>query len=170
MWRLGSIVLGGLDIEGGEFTYGNRIAIGEIFRSPEMGEYAKIAATHKELYGYSCRWWPVRWRYRRLERMMDGVLSWVRREQELLKYTPTNDELAAGIEEFGQRVGDLATIKALAKAYGAHPNEVLKWDYATVFGILYTDLEETKFNRRFTATIRNKSHHGNNARARKQTH
>lgn len=157
MIRIGDIVIGTLDIEGGRFTYGNRIAIGDIFSDESLSWYGKLKAAHKELYGYSCRLLPRKWRYNRLNVIVEGVRAWVAKEQELLHYTPTNDEVTAGLEEFGKKVGSLATVKALAKAYSKDPDDILRWSYSKVFGILYTDLEETLYNRRYSKVIHSKS-------------
>lgn len=162
MIRVGDIVIGRLDILGGCFTYGNRIAIGEIFADESLSWYGKLKAAHKELYGYTCRLLPRRWRYKRLAAIIEGIRSWMEKEQKLLHYTPTNDEVAAGLEEFGKKVGAMATVKALGKAYGKDPDEILRWSYSKVFGILYTDLEETMYNRRYTKVVRNKPY--NNGR------
>ena len=51
----------------------------------------------------------------------------------------------------------MSTIKALAKAYGKDPDEILQWQYAKVFGILYTDLEERKFEKKYQQQINGKS-------------
>ena len=48
-------------------------------------------------------------------------------------------------------------IKALAKAYGKDPDEILRWQYGKVFGILYTDLEERKFEKKYQQQINGKS-------------
>lgn len=165
MWRIGDIVIGKLDLQGGRFTYGNRIAVGMIF-SGEGSEYRKMKALHKELYGYSCRWLPLRWRVKRFKAIAEALKLWVEREQQMLDYTPTADEQAAGLDQFNAEIGSMGTIKALAKAYSKDPDEVLQWDYAKVFEILRTDLAEVKFNRRFQAVVKRKTSNGNNQRKR----
>lgn len=163
MIRIGDIVLGKLDLREGRFTYGNRIAIGMIFADGSLSEYQKLKAAHRELYGYSCRLLPMPARRKRLDEIVQAMLYWIEREKTSLDYTPTADEQAAGIAQFNKEVGVMGTIKALAKAYGEHPNNVLKWDYATVFEILRTDLAEVKYNRRFSAVARrNTKKNGNN--------
>ena len=59
MIRIGKIVVGSLDIEGGEFTYGNRIALGAILSDESRSEYQRLKAAFRELYGYSCRLLPL---------------------------------------------------------------------------------------------------------------
>lgn len=153
MIRIGKIVIGQLDLEGGEFTYGNRIALGEIFSDENRSEYQRLGAAFRELYGYSCRVLPIRLRLRAFERIVTGMTGWVGKEQEMLHYEPSADELAAGIRELSRRVGSFSTIKALAKSYGRDPDEILQWDYAKIFGILYTDLEEHKFEEKYAKVI-----------------
>ncbi len=156
MIRIGKIVVGSLDIEGGEFTYGNRIALGAILSDESRSEYQRLKAAFRELYGYSCRLLPLGLRMRLFDRLVAGLTAWIRREEELLHYEPTAEEVAAGVGELTRRVGHFATLKALAKAYGRDPDEVLGWDYAKVFGILQTDLEEHKFEERYAKVIHDK--------------
>lgn len=166
MIRIGDIVIGHLDIIGGEFTYGNRIAIGNIFGDEKKGIYRRLKEAHSEIYGYSCRWLPKRWRYKRLTAMAEGIRFWVEQEQAKLNYTPTADELAAGIEELGKKVGALSTIKSLAKTFATDPDVILRWPYSKVFGFLHLELQESNFNRRFSAVIKNKAN-GKHSRSRK---
>lgn len=153
MIRIGKIVIGRLDIAGGEFTYGQRIALGEILGDETRSEYQRLKDAFRELYGYSCRLLLPGRRVQAFARIVAGISEWVEKEQKLLCYEPTAAELAAGIRELSRRVGDLSTIKALAKAYSHDPDEVLCWDYAKVFGILYTDLEERKFEDKYSKVI-----------------
>jgi len=50
----------------------------------------------------------------------------------------------------------MGTVKALAKAYAKDPDEIFKWKYSKVFGILYSDLEEHKFRQRYNKVIEQK--------------
>lgn len=155
MIRIGGYILGRVDMEGGEFTYGNRIELGSIFASTEKTEYQKLKAAFREVYGYSCRLVPFRRRLAMLNDLAQGLLSWVEKEQRLLKYKPSPNEVAAGIKELSERVGSMSTIKAIAKAYGRDPDEVLRWNYGKVFGILFTDLEEYKYRQRYNKILEN---------------
>lgn len=158
MIRIGRLKFGRLDLDGKDMTYGNRIALADIF-SPSQGktEYAKFCEAFKELHGYSARLVPLPLRVKRIYEITEGLRSWIEKEQQMLKYTPSSDEIAAGIEELGKKVGSMSTIKALAKAYGKDPDEILLWQYAKVFGILYTDLEERKFEKKYQQQINGKS-------------
>lgn len=159
--KLGRYKFGTLDLEGADMTYGNRIALAEIFTpSPEKTEYMQFCEAFKELHGFSARLVPVRMRIRRIYEITEGLRSWIEKEQQMLKYTPSTDEVAAGIEELGKRVGSMSTIKALAKAYSKDPDEILEWQYSKVFGILYTDLEERKFEKKYQQQVngRTRSH------------
>ena len=158
MIRIGRLKFGRLDLDGKDMTYGNRIALADIF-SPSQGktEYRQFCEAFKELHGYSARLVPLPLRVKRIYEITEGLRSWIEKEQQMLKYTPSSDEIAAGIEELGKKVGSMSTIKALAKAYGKDPDEILQWQYAKVFGILYTDLEERKFEKKYQQQINGKS-------------
>lgn len=153
MIRVGKIVLGQLNVAAGDFTYGNRIALGDIFQNEELSEYRKMASAFKEIYGYSCRLLPLRRRVRVLTAIVRDFAAWCNNEQTLLKYDPTPDELAAGINDLSKKVGSMATVHAIARKYAKDPDEILKWEYSKVFGILYTDLENTKYEQRLNKVI-----------------
>lgn len=164
MLRVGKIVLGSVNMQEGAFTYGNRIALGDIFQDGDSTEYQKLKKAFKEIYGYSCRLLPIRKRVRVLNGIVSGLHEWVKREQELLNYEPSSDELAAGIREYSKKVGSFATIQSIAVKFGTDPDEVLKWEYAKVFGILYNDLEEFKYKERFRRVTDEKARRNNRFR------
>lgn len=166
MIRVHGIVLGRLDIEGGDFTYGNRIALGQIFQDDSVSAYKRLKSAFRELYGYSARLLPLRARVRRFTAISRGVTAWIKKEQALLHYEPTADELAAGLEDFSKRVGDINTPNALARKYGCDPEVILGWSYAKVFGILWSDLEDAKYQRKLNKIIneRHTKHTGRRVR------
>lgn len=150
MTRVGRIAIGRVSLKDGSFTYGTRIALGGIFADASMSEYRRLAAAFRELYGYSPRLVPPRLRHRLLKGIAEDFKAWVDREQQLLAYDPTPEEERAGIKELARKVGDFSTVKALGKAFGKDPDEVLRWEYSKVFSILFTDLEEQKYERRLS--------------------
>lgn len=154
---MSKIVLHRINFESRDFTYGSRIALGDIFGASGVTEYGMLKNAFRELYGFSARLLPVRWRVRAFNHIIAGLTSWIEKEQKMLQYTPSSDELAAGVKELGEKVGNMATIKALAKAYSKDPDEILEWDYAKVFGILYTDLEERKYETKLNKRIYGRS-------------
>lgn len=147
-----------IDFDGADFTYGQRIALGEIFSSTDTTEYDRMKKAFRELHGFSARWLPVGARTKAFTRIAEGLTAWVEKERELLKYDPTPDELNAGIKELGEKVGSMSTIKALAKAYGKDPDEVVGWEYSKVFGILWTDLEERKYETKLMKLANGRNH------------
>ena len=106
MIRIGRLKFGRLDLDGKDMTYGNRIALADIF-APSQGktEYAQFCEAFKELHGYSARLVPLPLRVKRIYEITEGLRSWIEKEQQMLKYTPSSDEIAAGIEELGKKVG-----------------------------------------------------------------
>lgn len=144
------ITFGTRNVAAAEFTYAQRIELGKIFGDEQRSEYRRLVDAYKVLYGYSPRWLPFAFRYRRLQRLLEDFGRWIEIEQAQLDYKPDAAEIAAGVEELGKRIGAMGTLKALAKAYSTQPDKVLRWGYATVFGILYTDLQEYYYNKRLT--------------------
>lgn len=137
-----------LDYKEGTFTYAERIALGEVWKRDDLREYQKLREAWRELYGWDCRWMPIRMRVRRLMRLAEGVEWWFRLEEDTLKAEPTAEQLKAGIRELAAKVGDMGTVKALAKDYGTDPDVVLTWQWGKVYGILLTDLEENRYTER----------------------
>ncbi len=162
--RFGKYTLGDFDMEGPEFTYERRIRLGEIFSDTRENAYKRLAEAFRELYGYKCTLLPIKARTRRLNAILDDFKAWLKKEAETLAYTPTADEEAAGLKTFSRAVGPLGTIHALAERFGKDPDEVLRWDYGKVYGILFTDLERVKYQRRLDR-VTNDRYKGANRRA-----
>lgn len=141
-----------IDIKGGKFTFNQRIELGNIIKS-SGSDFDKCVKVLKCLYG-NLPAAALRLKY--FEEIMDGLQYWFEQEKTLLKYDPTADEMAAGIRDYSQKVGDFGTVKSLAKAYNQDPDMILNWEYGKVFGILYTDLEEYKYNQRFNKVLESK--------------
>ena len=148
MLRIGKIRIGKLDWEGRDFTYGQRIELGEIFGEKDRSEYSKLCDAFKCLYGCDRRILPMKLRIRVFDGILKGLKGWIDREQKMLSYTPSGEELSAGIRELSAKVGSMSTIKSMAKTYSVDPDRILEWPYGKVFGILYTDLEERKYEKK----------------------
>lgn len=148
MIRIGKYGIGKIDWNK-DFTYGNRIALEQIFAS-DKSDYWKMCDAFKEMYGFSRRVLPMKLRTEVFESIAIGLKEWIDKEQELLNYTPSAEEIRAGIKDLSDKVGNMSTIKSLAKTYATDPDKVLEWPYSKVFVILYTDLEERKFEKKLS--------------------
>lgn len=142
-----------IDIKSGDLTYGQRIELGTIFNDPEADNLTRLNRTIECLHGIT----PTAAQLPELTgyfgEIIEGLRHWVEQENTLLKYEPSEEEIRAGIDEYSRKVGEFGTIKSLAKAYNQDPDTILGWKYSKVFGILYTDLEEYKFNKRFNKEL-----------------
>lgn len=157
--------IGKLDWQGGAFSYGSRIAIGQILQE-EPSEYKAIKKIYREVYGFSAMWLLPKKRYRVFQLIIEALQGWIDKEQRLLHYEPSEEEKRAGIKKFSDAVGDMATIRALAKEYSQDPDTILKWSYSKVFGILYCNLEEHKYNERYKKVIDERNRRYSKARIR----
>lgn len=144
-----------IDIKGGQLTFGQRIDLGKLMGSDEP-EINKFEKTFEILHRFKPKVTEYKKYIGYFSDIVDGLKFWSEQEATMLKYEPTPEEKQAGIKDFSQKVGEFSTIKALAKAYGKDPDEILDWKYGKVFGILYTDLEEHKFNTRYHKVIESK--------------
>lgn len=144
-----------IDIKGGEFTWGQRIALGQIVSDQTKTEYDIANDILECLHGpdhddvYKCADY--------LEEIADGLAYWVKKEQEELALEHSAEELEAGYRQFSESVGNMASIISVAKAYGQNPEEVLNWKYATIFMHLKVEVESEKFNRRLQKVYEKKS-------------
>lgn len=157
---IGNVIKTKIDIKEGKMTFGQRIDLGKIFQDINTSESEKFEKTIFCLHKYKPKPKEYALLFDYFEDIIQGIIHWIETEQTMLKYDPTSDELAAGIKEFSLKVGEFGTVKALAKAYSKDPDEILEWEYGKIFGILYTDLEEHKFQKTYNKVIENKSKHG----------
>ena len=144
-----------INIKSGDMTFGQRIELGKIMVS-EVSEIEKFNKVFVCLHGFT----PGIKDYLKLidyfKEIIEGLKFWIEQEVTLLKFEPSPEELRAGVREMSEKIGEFGTIKALAKAYNKDPDEILQWKYGKVFGILYTDLEEYKFQKRYNKVIESK--------------
>ena len=143
--RIGRFRIGRFDWEGDGFTYGMRVELGDIFGDEGKSEYKRLCEAFKIVYGFDRRVLPMRKRIKVFDGIATGLAQWIDKERQLLDYVPSEEEIKAGIRDLSKKVGSMSTVKQLAKAYGTDPDKVLDWPYSKVFAILYTDLEERKY-------------------------
>ena len=149
-----------VDVKSGDITYGSYIAVRRLLA--EAKEYdlefmvSVIKAIHSD-YKYAVGdIVSIKALVSYFNSIVEGAIHWAEQEKELLAYEPSEEEIRAGVKEYSQKVGEFATVKALAKNYGKDPDEVLEWKYSKVFGILYTDLEEYYYNQRYSKVLERK--------------
>lgn len=141
-----------IDIKSGKMTFSQRIDLGNIFSS-DASEIDKFEKVFMCLHNFKPEPSDYEYLIEYLNEIIQGIKFWIEKETTLLNYDPTAEELRAGVRELSKNVGEFGTIKALAKAYSKDPDEILQWNYGKVFGILYTDLEEYKFQLRYQKVI-----------------
>lgn len=157
MLKVGKYILGRVDIQGGAFRYGSRIYMAQVFEEEGLTEWQRLAKIYTEIYGYSPKWLSRRKRLCRFKELADGLLFWVKAEEQELHRTPTAEELMAGVEEISKQRGPMATIKALGKDFGQDPDTILLWPYSKVFGILRDDLKEAEMQEKIHKAYMSKS-------------
>jgi len=77
------------------------------------------------------------------------------RERKELSYTPTPEELRAGIDRL-QKLGDWPIILSLSKLLNRDIEEIILTDYNTIFITLLSDSEGARFGRRLNEVYANK--------------
>lgn len=147
-----------IDIKTDErFTYSMRIELGKIFADQEKSDLDKFKETYECLYNHT----PKASEYKELilhfEQIVNDLVYWLETEEKMLSSSPSSDEIAAGVREYSQAVGELATVISLSKDYHTFPNDILKRPYSEIFSILYADSERAKFERRLNDVIMKKN-------------
>ena len=145
-----------IDVTAGKCTYGQMVELGRVldaaFKRSEAGEgndvdtIKKLIRTLHPDSSPSISTTNVRYAME----IASAVRMWRERENEKLKYTPSDEERAAGYEALSKITGPTGVASTIAEKFGVYggPNEVFKWEYATVFMVLYIDLERYKFQKR----------------------
>ena len=144
-----------IDIKGGKLTYGQRIELGQIHFNDKLTASERYIASMECLHpGWEHVFTPewIAW----YAEVIEGIEYWMRRESTMLNYTPSGDELAAGFGDLGKTLGPMMTVMTLAEKFSRDPDEILTWEYGKVFGLLYADLENFKFQRRLRRIMENK--------------
>lgn len=149
------IILSKIDVKGGKLTYGQRIALGKILEK-EQDEYLMIREIIYCLHKYYPKNSEIIILSEYINEIIEGIIYWVERENTMLNYEPSPEEKRAGVLELSKKIGHFGTIKSLAKNYSKEPDEILNWEYGKIFGILYTDLEEYKYQIRYNKEIEKK--------------
>ena len=143
-----------VDIKGGKLTFRQRISLGEILTSGES-EYeifeSCLLCLHKDIE-VICDIWHVKY----FQEITEGVNEWMEKERILLHYEPSQEEISAGIKDLSEKIGEYGTIKSIAKSFHTDPDIVLDWEYGKVFGILWSDLEEYKYMKRYNKQLERK--------------
>lgn len=145
-----------VDIKGGQMTFGQRIELGQIITNPDLSEFEQFK---QSMLCLDPKWTvsQIRAGIKYWHKVLEGIKYWVEREKTELKYNPTPEELAAGIEILSLRVGEMSTIMALAKEFAKDPDEVLKWKYGKVFNILFTNLQSYLYRDRLEKRLLEKA-------------
>jgi len=151
-----TIILSKIDIKKGDMTFGQRIELGKILAS-DADEVEKFEKVFFCLHKFT----PKKNDYLLLvdyfKEIVEGLKFWIDTEATMLVYEPSVEEKKAGVKELMQNIGEIGTIKALAKAYSQDPDTITDcWKYSKVFGILFTDLEEYKYQVNYNKVIESK--------------
>ena len=146
-----------LDIEKGEFTFGQKIKLNQLLMS-DVSEIEKVKGVIRILGGKIKR--ITRWNAKKVlkyvNEVVKGLEKWAEKEKTALKYEPTADEKKQGFNVVYEKFCEFATSDALAEKYHIDPDTILEWKYAKIFLILAKDLEVHKITMRNYEREKNK--------------
>lgn len=132
-------------------TYGQRIALGKLLQGVSGMEEVQVfkdvlgimnggeRVTHASITPRNVRY---------VQRVIDKLTYWVNAEQTMLQVEPEPDEIKAGIKTLGEKLQELSVLHTLAEKFGKSPDEILEWEFSTVFGMLYADKEKNLYYKR----------------------
>lgn len=144
-----------IDVRAGKITFDQRIQLGKIFQ--EQGrEFDMFCKVFQCLHGYTPKVHETKNLLPYYYDIIEGVTHWLQAENTMLQNEPSSEEVSAGIKELSEKIGEFGTIKSLAKNYSKDPDDILAWEYGKVFGILYTDLEEYNYQKRYNKVVERK--------------
>lgn len=144
-----------IDVRAGQMTYGQRIALGQLFESRPDEQKAFSGVFEILAPGYKVRGTACELEYFR--EVVEGIRNWITRETKELAVKPTPEEIAAGVAEMSRNCGYMSTLAALAERYSTDPDTILEWKYGKVFNLLYVHREQALFARRFQQVMSQKS-------------
>ncbi len=143
------------DIDSGDFTFMQRIELGQALSSTKDDIGKTLDCLHILLPAIDWRrindilkWWN--------EAAAPALGKWFEKERLNLSMESTKEEKEAGIADLYKKCGDMAVVMALAKDYGKDPDEVAGWKYSKVFNILFVDKERALFERKLQKVYNNK--------------
>lgn len=145
-----------IDVRAGNMTFFQRIELGKIMEQ-EGSELHKAISIIELLHGFRPNFITLMKFAEYIEDVIQGMIFWVQIESTMLKYEPTADEKKAGISDLSKKIGEMGTVISMAEKFSQDPDDILKWKYSKVFGLLYADLEKAKFNRKYQTIIEKKS-------------
>jgi len=138
-----------IDVKAGDCSFGQYIELKQLLRST-TDEVTIVGGFFKILHNYDLKPREYKKAIPYIEEISKALIYWQEQENTLLKYEPSIEEKRAGIEQLSKDIGELGTIKALAKDYSQDPDYILEnWKWGKVFGILYSDLETYKYQERY---------------------
>ena len=143
-----------VDVRGGRATYGQMVELGRVLDKARI-EPADEQATLKALIRVLHPQTDPAINYDNVQyaiEIIQAVHYWKEKEAELLHYEPSPEEKAAGYEVLAAKTGPTSVAITLAEKFGVHngPDEVFQWPYASVFMVLFIDLERYKFQKRLS--------------------
>lgn len=153
-----------IDVQGGELTYGQRIALGRILERTDMDDVDRYKAIIRALHPD----WEVEFSVDTVSYALEiakGIQFWVEIEAKRLKYTPTEEEIAARYDEVVKNVKELGVVSTLAEKFAKDPDIIYTWKYGKVFAMLYVDAERSRYARRLDKVRERKRKQAEKARA-----
>lgn len=143
------------DIKGGDFTYGERIALGRLL-AQEKSEYQLIKGVIEILHEVEITPDDALNLREYVATIIEDFGKWLERENTELHIEPTPEEVQAGVDKLSKACGDMGVVVSLAEKYQCSFEQVYKMPYVEVFTIQKVGVERQKFERRLNEVYRRK--------------
>lgn len=153
-----------IDVRGGRCSYGDMVALGRVLDAgiarAETGDGNDVEVIKTLIHTLHPDAMPTInvTNVKYASAIAAGVRFWREQEGEKLKYTPSAEEKQAGYESLAMATGPTGVASTIAEKFGVEggPDAVFLWPYASVFMVLYIDLERYKFQKRLQEIRDNK--------------
>lgn len=144
------------DIEGGQFTFGERIMLGRIFREEEVPDIERTKQIIEVLHDKRVNTLQaIRLMPYALE-VAKAFVAWIEREERECSVPPLEEAKQAGIETLAKNCGDMASVVDFAERFGWSFEQVYKMPYMDAFTLWKIDAERGKYQRRLQNVLKRK--------------
>lgn len=144
------------DIEAGQFNFGERIALGRIFREKNVPDIERTKQIIECLHNKKISTLQALRLLPYAIEVTKAFVAWIEREEKECTVPPLDEARQAGIDTLAQNCGDMASVVDFAERFGWSFEQVYKMPYMDVFTIWKIDAERGKYQRRLQNVLQRK--------------
>jgi len=147
------------DIEGGQFTFGERIMLGRIveaYTKEPCSDIELVKQVIEVLHDQQISDEGAAMLSGYTQKVLEAFLQWTRREAQECAVPQDNEAKQAGVDRLAEEIGDMGAVVDLAERFGWSFERVYKMPYLDVFTIWKVDAARAKFQKRLSEVLKRK--------------